>query len=500
MSLTTSRRTTLLPAIAALMVGVLAACGSQMNPETVAQLQGAGSSTVPGQAQGEVVSGAGVVGGDSSDPTGTSPVPGAPAGSAPGSAPVGGTSRTDGGTTAPGGAAPTPTGESAAGGGGEAGGCEGFTNQTGITDKTITIANASDISGPVPGLMQAGQDAVRAYAAYFNATSDICGRKLEVLLLDSRTDAAADQLAYTKACEQAFAAVGSMSAFDSGGAATAQACGLPDLRSASASLERSRCTTCFGAMSLKANEFENSVPDWIKANHPVGAKKAAYVWINAGAVPANANYQADAMEKQGLKFLIRQGIDISEFNYAPYVQELKDAGIEYLQFLGSAAHAVRMAQAMQQQGFKPDLFMMTQPMYEQGYIKQAGAAAEDTHIFITHVPFEEASTSPEVSLYLSWLRQVNPSAEPTSYGLFAWSAARLFVEQATALGGKLSRPTLLASLKQVKNWTANDAHAPQNVGAKRTSECWRFIKVANGSWTSVGDRKYACNGTTVVPE
>eukprot|EP01032_Pedospumella_encystans_P002315 gene2315-2720_t len=141
--------------------------------------------------------------------------------------------------------------------------------------------------------MQAGQDAVRAYAAYFNSTSDICGRKLEVLLLDSRTDAAADQLAYTKACDQAFAAVGSMSAFDSGGAATAQACGLPDLRAASASLERSKCTTCFGAMSLKANEFENAVPDWVKANYPDAARKAAYVWINAGAVPANANYQAD---------------------------------------------------------------------------------------------------------------------------------------------------------------------------------------------------------------
>jgi len=498
MSLSRRHRTTLLPVIAFLLVGVLAACGSRMHPDTVARLQG-GSPAVPGQAEAGTGIGTEVVGGGATSTTATSPIPGA-AGTAPQAAPVGGTDRTDGGSTGADAAAPAPTGENAAGGGGEAGGCDGFANQTGITDTTITIANASDISGPVPGLMQAGQDAVRAYAAYFNATSDICGRKLEVLLLDSRTDAAADQLAYTKACDESFAAVGSMSAFDSGGAATAQACGLPDLRSASASLERSRCTTCFGAMSLKANEFENAVPDWIKANHPAGVKKAAYVWINAGAVPANANYQADAMEQRGLKFLIRQGIDISEFNYAPYVQELKDAGIEYVQFLGSSAHAVRMAQAMQQQGYKPDLFMMSQPMYEQGYIEQAGAAAEDTHIFITHVPFEEASRSPEVSLYLAWLQQVNPSAKPTSYGLFAWSAARLFVEQATALGGKLSRPALIASLKQVKNWTANDAHGPQNVGAKRTGECWRFIKVDGGRWTASGARDYSCVGTTTVPE
>ena len=75
----------------------------------------------------------------------------------------------------------------------------------------------------MPGLFEANQDAVRAYVAYFNATSDICGRKLELKTYDSRTDAAADQQAYTQACDDTFAMVGSMSAFDSGGASTAQA-------------------------------------------------------------------------------------------------------------------------------------------------------------------------------------------------------------------------------------------------------------------------------------
>jgi ABC-type branched-subunit amino acid transport system substrate-binding protein len=109
--------------------------------------------------------------------------------------------------------------------------CTGFHNQPGISDSTITIANVADVSGPVPGIFTSAQQAVKAYAAYFNATSSLCGRKLKVLSLDSRTDAAGDQVAYAKACEDAFAAVGSMSAFDAGGAATAQGCGLPDLRS-----------------------------------------------------------------------------------------------------------------------------------------------------------------------------------------------------------------------------------------------------------------------------
>ena len=62
---------------------------------------------------------------------------------------------------------------------------------------------------------------------------------------------------------------------------------------------------------------------------------------------------------------------------------------------------------------------------------------------------------------------MKPGATPTFFGLFAWSAARLFVEQATKLGGKLSRSSLVTSLKGVNNWTANGMHAPQPVGAKQ---------------------------------
>ena len=112
--------------------------------------------------------------------------------------------------------------------------CDGFKNQTGITDDTIILANVSDISGPVPGIFESAQQAhPRVTSTYFNSTEDICGHKLELELLDSRADAGADQQAYTTACDNAFAAVGSMSAFDSGGAATAENCGLPDIRSTS---------------------------------------------------------------------------------------------------------------------------------------------------------------------------------------------------------------------------------------------------------------------------
>ncbi|GAB3771586.1 ABC-type branched-subunit amino acid transport system substrate-binding protein [Nocardioides ginsengisegetis] len=472
----------------ALLSLVLAACGSQLDPATVARVNG----TTAGGVQGGSALGGGAgtqAGGGTTSAGGTSTAGG-------GSGSTGGGSSASGATG--GGGTTQGSGDNAATGGGKGGSCAGFKNGPGITDSTITIGNSSDISGPVPGLFEASQDAVEAYVAYFNATSDICGRKLELKSYDSRTDASADQQAYTKACDETFAMVGSMSAFDSGGASTAQSCGLPDLRSAAVTGDRDRCTTCFGAQSTVATEFENAVPDYVIKNHPDAAKHAAMLYINAGAAAENGKLQAEAMGKRGMHFDYVQGIDISEFNYAPYVQQMKDKGVEYVQMIASTAQFVRLAQAMQQQGFKPEVFMLDPTAYTKDYVESGGDAVEGTTLFINFTPFEEASSNKEEQLYLSWLQQVKPGAEPSFFGLFSWSAARLFVERATALGGKLSRPALISDVAKVDGWTANGLHSPQHVGPKHTGDCWRFIQLQHGRWVPVGGTKYTCNGVTTV--
>jgi ABC-type branched-subunit amino acid transport system substrate-binding protein len=473
------------PAVGALLALTLAACGSQLDPDTVAQVNG----TAVG-ANGQVVTGDGTV----TAPDGS--VPGASGDTGGDSSAVGGDGSTSTVGGSGGGDAAKGSGDNSATGDTVAGSCDGFKNQTGITDDTITIGNSSDVSGPVPGLFEASQDAVRAYVAYYNATSDLCGHKLQLKTYDSRTDAAADQQAYTKACDETFAMVGSMSAFDSGGADTAQSCGLPDIRSASVTFDRQDCTTCYGAQSTVATEFQNAVPDFVKKNHPDAAAHAAMLYINAGAASENAKTQASAMENRGMRFDYVQGIDISEFNYSPYVQQMKDKGIEYVQMIGASAQFVRLADAMQQQGFKPEVFMLDPTAYTQEFVENGGDAVEGTTLFINFTPFEEAASNKELQLYLSWLQQVKPGAEPSFFGLFSWSAARLFVEQATALGGRLSRSSLLASLAKVDNWTANGLHSPQHVGPRHTGECWRFIQLQKGRWVPIGGTRYQCSGTT----
>lgn len=484
-------RRTLLAVVATAVLVVPAACGgSSLAPAAVR----AANDAVEGQVSGS----SGTTTAGTAAATGApGPTAGRAGGHRPGGVAPGGTGSTGGGSAAA--SAPTGGGGAhAATGAGSKVSCAGFHNQTGITGRTITIANASDVSGPVPGIFQSAQQATKAYVAYFNATSTICGRKLQLMQLDTRTDAGANQQAYEKACNDAFAAVGSMSAFDSGGASTAQGCGLPDIRSMAISDARNACSTCFGAQAVDLNTFEDTVPDFFTRNYHAATQHSAMLWVNAAVSAQNARTQMAVEKQRGMRFVYASSFDVSEFNYGPYVQQMKEKGVRWLQFVGSTDEAVRLAKAMQSAGFKPDVFLLDPTSYNQQFVQTGGSAVDGAFVFIDFAPFEEVHSNTELQLYESWLQQVAPGAEPTYFGLFAWSASRLFAQEAASLGGRLTRRALVSRIRGVKAWTANGLHAPQPVGPKQTSPCWRFIQLQHGRWVPVGGRQYLCHGVTRV--
>lgn len=373
--------------------------------------------------------------------------------------------------------------------------CNGFRNRTGITSTEIKLANVSDISGPVPGLFTSTQQATKAYVAYFNSTRTICGRKLSVTSYDARTDATANNAAYKKACSTAFAAVGSMSAFDAGGASVAKSCGLPDLRAQSVSAARNGCGTCFGINATRAGEGPNSVPDYFVAKHPDAVKKAAFIAINAGTGPQVARTQAKIAVKRGYTVAYNGVIDVAEFNYGPYVQQMKQAGVRVLHFIGAYQQSARMAQAMQDAGFHPDAYVVTNGAYTPAYAK-LGAATNGSITAINFLPLN--ANQSELNLYRTWLKKVAPGATPTAAGLYAWSSAKLFTQQALALGAKLTRANLVARVRTVTAWTGGGLHVPQQVGTKHVSGCTRLLYLKAGTWVSIGGTAYRCTGVTTV--
>jgi ABC-type branched-subunit amino acid transport system substrate-binding protein len=486
-------------ALVAAALVVPAACGgSQLKPEAVADANNRVAGVRSGGGSSVTEPGTGAVtdpgtGGAADPGTGAVADPGTGAVADPGTSGSAGTVGTAGteGTSGP--AAANKPGASVPGV--KAASCAGFKNGTGITDSTITLGNSSDLSGPVPGLFTGAQQATKAYVAYFNATSNICGRKLALVTDDSRTDAGADQAAYTKMCDKVFATVGSMSAFDSGGAKTAQACGLPDIRSSAVTGARNDCSTCFGVQSTgTGGEFSNGVYDfWIKRNK-AATQKAAFVYLNAGAAAENGKSQIAVGKKRGMDWVYTTAIDVAEFNYGPYVQQMKSKGVKFVQFLGAYQQSVRMAQAMQSAGFKPDVLMYDPSVYDNGFLKSGGSAVEGAYMFINFLPLD--SNQPEMNLYRKWLGQAAPGAQPTFFGLFAWSAAKLFVEKAIGLGGKLTRASMVSAIRSVSDWQGGGAHGPMAVGTKHAPSCIRYMQVQGGKFVPYGGTSYLCAGSS----
>ena len=367
-------------------------------------------------------------------------------------------------------------------------------SDTGVTATQVRVGNSADITGPVPGLFQTAQDGAKAFIAYFNGTNQtVCGRRLVMDTYDSQTSDNGDHDAATAACGKDFALVGSISAYDAGGAAVVAGCGIPDLRSAAVTGARQAVANTFGAESTSEKYYSSTTPDYFKSKYgDTVTQHAAFLYINVGVGIEQEKYTSAAWRADGYKYDYEAGIDISDFNYAPFVQTMKSKGIQLVQFIGAEQQAATLVKAMKSQGFKPTAVVLQANTYDAVFPASAGDAAIGAYTYIPGNLFTEAGSNKEVQLYIQWLARVAPNAQPSFFGEFAWSAMRLFVEQAQKIGPDLTRKKMITALQGVKDWTANGLHAPQAVGAKTTGVCESVIQWNGSAWVRITPAPWTC--------
>jgi ABC-type branched-subunit amino acid transport system substrate-binding protein len=369
------------------------------------------------------------------------------------------------------------------------GSCAGFKNTTGITDKTITIANAADITGPVPGLFKSVQAAVTAYVAYFNATTSICGRKLKLEPLDTGTTESGDQQAATTACGGAFAMVGSLSAFDAGGASVVADCGIPDLRTLFTEPGRAKSPVSYSAYGTAVSEI-NPVPFRYLKTLGDAYRSAGYVYLNGGGAVAQSQSMMAALTKLGYRFKDEIAIDVTSVpNYDGYVTHLKSDGVKYVQYTGAYQFAQKLKEAMYQQDYHP-VFVMDAVAYDAGY-SAAGKAVDGTYSFVPGPLFEEADRNPGLRTYMEWLQRT-AGGQPTFLGTYAWCAAALFTQLAVQLGARLTRASLLAAIRQVHDYTNGGMVPPQDVAGKHTARCGSVVQLVAGKWVRRTPYPFTC--------
>lgn len=352
---------------------------------------------------------------------------------------------------------------------------------TGVTANKITVATLADISGIQPGLFESAHQAARAAATYINSQGGICGRQIDLLPLDTKTDAGGNRAAMIDACQRAFAVVGSMSAFDEGSAAPGRECGIPDMTAITTNRLKYDAPNTFPMFPSSGPYLGTSPAKYIAQKYPDVVKKAAMLWLNQAVTKTNAAARMKAWESIGYKFIYQAEVQVLEANYTRFVQEMRDRGVQYVSMVSDYQSLVRLQKSMRQQGYVPKVRDWDSVAYDSGYLSQP-EVVDGSIVFTNTAILEESSSNPEMRLYAEWLQRAAPGATPDYFGIHTWSAFRLFQKLTTQIGPDLTRAKLLAALKATKEWGGNGVHAPHNTGAKIPSTCNLNLEVRGGKF------------------
>ncbi len=451
---------------AILLMLILAACGARLTREQrLAGIGGGGSLVNPNV------------------DAGGSPLPGATGTGGP----VGGGTAGPGGGG--GGAVPAPPGGN------------GGATDKGVTATTITITTASDISGVQGGLFKSTHQAMTAWTAMINSQGGLFGRRIVLKPSDTQARDTQNAAAVLDACNDSFALVGSMSAFDGGGATAGANCGIPDITAITVNDKRAKASNVYPVYPVRADKIPIGTGQYIKDNFPGVIQNAAMLYLNAGVTKANAQQRVDAYTKIGFKFKIYE-VQVLEANYTPIVQRMRDDGIKYVSMVANYQSIQKLILAMDQQDWFPEVRDWDSVAYAQQFLTCGGGpctAANGSLLFMNINMNEEAAGNPELQLYQQWLSRVAPGAKPDYFGFYAWSAGQLFTKVHKDVGAKITRKAFLDALRNVHSWDGNGLHVAHDIGNKIMSPCFMYVEIKGSTFTRKDPASgFMCNKGPVV--
>jgi len=448
---------------------LVVSCGLRAPNEEVK----AATAAAEGQGKNALGSGAvaaGVTGsGDSAGPTS--------AGSAAGGAGAGG-------AATPGGASTGAAATAAPSGG------NGGATDVGVTGDTITVANVSDLGGPVPGLFSGGPYGTQAYFNYINSQGGVFGRKLKLVTADDQLQCSSNEAAYSNLVGKVFAFVGSWSLDDNCGAQIMK--NHPDVPMVQQAL---------------TTDFQNLPNEYSVAPYGTGAPLGPFLYFkqkfpdditkvgtlvgNQPAAVASWQHIKAAMQSVGYKVIYEDIFPAAQTNFTADVVRMRSAGVQmvYLQAV-NGPDAAFFAQEAAQQGWHPHVWICG-VCYYGAYLQQSGGATSIEAHFANTVNGmflgEDAATVPEIGLFKQWLHSAYPSFTPDQFAANSWANAALFVEALKAAGPKLTRAAVLAALRRTHVWNDHGMVAPTDVASKKPSNCYLLLQVHGGAWNKIDD-------------
>ena len=362
-----------------------------------------------------------------------------------------------------------------------------FTDRTGITANSVSVANISTLSA---GLFKGSPVGTQAYADYVNSTGGINGRKMDVTGYDDQFQGAQNAQSTNAAVGQDFALVGGFSLEDSFGAAIlAKNPGVPSVGE-SIEAATNALPNYYSPVPQQPGYQEGSL-QYFKKKYPsdIGA-----VGTLIGNLPSNATTWAGdkyAMTKVGYKVSYVGVYGVTQTDYNADVVAMKNAGVKML-FLDQMndTYASSVMKALNQQSFHP-VVILGAAAYTASMVSESGGAAnvDGSYLSMQYSLFlgQDSPAIPAVSTFLHWIQVASPGFKPDLFSLYGWLSAEMFAQALKNAGSNPSRGSVLQQLAKVTSFNGQGLMAPTNPAAHTISNCYLLVQVANGDFVRIDD-------------
>jgi len=346
----------------------------------------------------------------------------------------------------------------------------------GVTDSAINVGTVSDKGSTIrPGLTKEMWDTAVAFTKWCNVQGGINGRKLNLTDLDAKLMEYPS--AVTKGCQTDFAMVGGGAALDNGDGGARVKCGLANIAGYAVSEEaRSGELQVF---PVPARNDRVLGGPWRVLNEidPDAMKHVGFMTGDLQSIVVAKDQDKQYIDNLGGKTVYDQKYGVAgESNWRPFVEGMKEKGVEVFALTGEPSQLVGVQKAMKTVGWYPKYTIQQTNFYDSGFLAEGGPTAKNTFIRSIFWPTELAKDNPAVQDYLELMKRYNPNGKKAQLGVQGLSAWLLFAKAAKACGDDLTRDCLLQKAK-VSKWTGGGLHAETGPADNTMSKCFLMMRV-----------------------
>jgi branched-chain amino acid transport system substrate-binding protein len=378
-----------------------------------------------------------------------------------------------------------------------AGGNGGATD-VGVTATSISAANVSILSGPVPGLFKGAENGTDAFFAYQNSQGGVYGRKLNLVQLDDQFDCGINKSLTQANAAKVFAFVGSFSLYDNCGADVFNANpGLPDVHNA-LSREAGHEANNFSSQPLRTGSATGQF-QYFKNKYPAAIANSASLIGDVQSARDSWTGISKVMTDMGYKFTYTRLYEPTETNFTPDIVQMQSKGVQSLVLVAADVKSVaRIEQAADQQHWHPTFTLLGAAAYDHTLLDLAKTQVEGDWLYIPAAMYlgEDRSSNREVDLFQTWLKRTHPNDPVDLFSVYGWESARLFVQALQAAGPQAKRATLIAALKNIHQFDGNGMYPVGDPAGKGPPVCYLILRVQGGQFTRVDDppNGFRCDG------